>query len=68
NSIPIVVTRASPSEVNLQNPSVLVSVTNLFGQTVGEMTVTADSAKRNEDGVVVISKQKLTPKSSDLYV
>ncbi|CAF4698913.1 unnamed protein product, partial [Rotaria sp. Silwood2] len=68
NSIPIVVTRASPSEVNLQNPSVLVSVTNLFGQTVGEMTVTADSAKRNEDGVVVISKQKLTPKSSDFTI
>jgi hypothetical protein len=30
------------------------------------MTVTAESAKRKEDGVVVISKQKLTPKSSDL--
>jgi hypothetical protein len=32
------------------------------------MTVTAESAKRKEDGSVVISKQKLTPKSSDLYV
>ncbi|CAF3375755.1 unnamed protein product [Rotaria sp. Silwood1] len=65
NSMPIVVSRVSSSEVNQQNPSVLVSVTNLFGQPVGEMTVTADSAKRNEDGVVVISKQKLTPKASD---
>lgn len=32
------------------------------------MTVTAESAKRKEDGVVVISKQKLVSKSSDLYV
>jgi hypothetical protein len=32
------------------------------------MTVTAESAKRKEDGVVVISKQKLTSKSSDLYI
>ncbi|CAF4564532.1 unnamed protein product [Rotaria sp. Silwood1] len=68
NSMPIVVSRVSSSEVNQQNPSVLVSVTNLFGQPVGEMTVTADSAKRNEDGVVVISKQKLTPKASDFTV
>jgi hypothetical protein len=30
------------------------------------MTVTAESAKRKEDGAVVISKQKLTPKASDL--
>ncbi|CAF4758980.1 unnamed protein product, partial [Rotaria magnacalcarata] len=33
-----------------------------------EMTVTAESAKRKEDGVVVVSKQKLTPKSSDFTV
>lgn len=56
----------SSSEVNAQNPSVVIQVTNLLGQSVGEMTVTAESAKRNEDGVVVISKQKLTSKSSDL--
>ncbi len=32
------------------------------------MSVVAESAKRKEDGVVVISKQKLTSKASDLYV
>ncbi len=68
NSVPIVVSRVNSPSINSQNPSVLVSVTNLLGQPVGEMTVTAESAKRKEDGVVVISKQKLTPKSSDLYV
>ncbi len=52
--------------MNAQNPSVLVSVTNLLGKPVGEMTITADSAKRKEDGAVVLSKQKLTSKASDL--
>ena len=60
------VARASPSSVNAQNPSILVSVTNLLGKPVGEMTVTADSAKRKEDGAVVLTKQNLTPKASDL--
>ncbi len=32
------------------------------------MSVIAESAKRKEDGVVVISKQKLISKASDLYV
>jgi hypothetical protein len=32
------------------------------------MSVVAESAKRKEDGVVVISKQKLISKASDLYV
>ncbi|CAF2063713.1 unnamed protein product [Rotaria magnacalcarata] len=68
NTVAVVVTRVSSSEVNAQNPSVVVSVTNLLGQSVGEMTVTAESAKRKEDGVVVVSKQKLTPKSSDFTV
>ena len=31
------------------------------------MSVVAESAKRKEDGVVVISKQKLISKASDLY-
>jgi hypothetical protein len=47
---------------------VLVSVSNLLGQPVGEMSVVAESAKRKEDGVIVISKQKLISKSSDSYV
>jgi len=32
------------------------------------MSVVAETAKRKEDGVVVISKQKLVPKASDQYV
>ncbi|CAF3950006.1 unnamed protein product, partial [Adineta steineri] len=68
NSIPVVVTRVNPSTIHSQNPSVLISVTNLFGQSVGEMTVMAESAKRKDDGVVVVSKQKLTPKASDFSV
>ena len=65
NSVPVVVSRISSSAVNAQNPSVLVSVTNFLGQPVGEMTVTAESAKRNDDGVIALSKQKLTQRSSD---
>lgn len=60
--------RISPSAISPQNPSVLVSVTNILGQPVGEITVIAESAKRKDDGVVVISKQKLISKASDLYV
>ncbi len=66
--MPVVVTRSSPSAINRQSPSVLVSVSNLLGQPIGEMSVVAESAKRKDDGVVVISKQKLISKSSDLYV
>lgn len=65
NSVPVVVSRISSASVNAKNPSVLISVTNLLGQTVGDVSVVAESAKRKEDGAVVISKQKLTPKSSD---
>lgn len=64
----MVVTRASPLTITPQNPSVLVSISNLLGQPVGEVSVVAESAKRKEDGVVVISKQKLQSKASDLYV
>jgi hypothetical protein len=62
----VVVTRVSPSAITPQNPSVLISVSNLLGQPVGEISVVAESAKRKEDGAVVISKQKLISKASDL--
>jgi len=68
NSVPVVVTRVSPSAISPQNPSVLVSVSNLLGQPVGEISVVAESAKRKEDGAVVISKQKLISKASDFSV
>ncbi|CAF0791471.1 unnamed protein product [Adineta steineri] len=68
NTMPVVVTRVSPSAISAQNPSVLVSVSNLLGQPVGEISVVAESAKRKDDGVVVISKQKLTSKASDFSV
>ncbi|UJR30982.1 hypothetical protein I4U23_018493 [Adineta vaga] len=68
NAIPVVVSRVSPSAINSQNPSVLVSVSNVMGQPVGEISVVAESAKRKEDGAVVISKQKLISKASDFSV
>ncbi|CAF4562476.1 unnamed protein product [Rotaria sp. Silwood1] len=68
NPVPIVVSRISPAAISPQNPSVLVSISNLLGQPVGEMSVVAESAKRKEDGVVVISKQKLISKASDFSV
>ncbi|CAF2113081.1 unnamed protein product [Rotaria magnacalcarata] len=68
NQVPVVVSRISPSAISPQNPSVLVSVTNILGQPIGEMSVVAESAKRKEDGVVVISKQKLISKASDFSV
>ena len=64
NTIPVVVSRTTPAAVSAQNPSVFVSVSNLFGQPVGEISVVAESAKRKEDGAVVISKQKLIAKDS----
>lgn len=65
NSIPVVVNRVSSSSVNAKNPSVLISVTDFLGQSLGQISVLAESAKRKEDGAVVISKQKFSPKSSD---
>jgi len=68
NTVPVAVTRVSPAAVNPQSPSVLISVSNLLGQPVGEISVTAESAKRKDDGVVVISKTKLISKASDFSV
>ncbi|CAF0773108.1 unnamed protein product [Didymodactylos carnosus] len=68
HAVPVVVSRVSPASITPESPSVLVSITDLMGHPVGEISVVAESAKRKEDGVVVVSKQKLTPKASDFSV
>ncbi|CAF1271621.1 unnamed protein product, partial [Didymodactylos carnosus] len=68
HAVPVVVSRISPAWISPDSPSVLVSITNLMGYPIGEMSVVAESAKRKEDGVIVISKQKLVPKASDFSV
>ncbi|XP_055871466.1 dolichyl-diphosphooligosaccharide--protein glycosyltransferase subunit 2-like isoform X1 [Biomphalaria glabrata] len=63
--VPVAVTLASPVAVTQTEPSVRVQVTDLLGGNLGEMTVTADSARHLEDGAVVLSKKQFSPSSAD---
>ncbi|XP_059158933.1 dolichyl-diphosphooligosaccharide--protein glycosyltransferase subunit 2-like isoform X2 [Physella acuta] len=63
--IPVAVSLASPVAVTQVDASVKVQVTDLLGGALGEMTVTADSARHLEDGAVVLSKKQFTPSGSD---
>lgn len=40
-------------------------VTDLLGGSLGEMTVTADSARHLGDDAVVLSKKQFTPDATD---
>ncbi|CAG5124850.1 unnamed protein product [Candidula unifasciata] len=63
--VPVAVSRASPVAVTQAEPSVKVYVTDLLGGSLGEMTVTAESARHLGDDAVVLSKKQFTPVASD---
>ncbi|KAK3803364.1 hypothetical protein RRG08_006917 [Elysia crispata] len=63
--IPIAVSLASPVAVTQADPAVKVRVTDLMGGSLGDLTVTADSARHLGDDAVVISKKQFTVAPSD---
>nr|KAG5694813.1 hypothetical protein BaRGS_019190 [Batillaria attramentaria] len=63
--IPIAVSLASSVAVSQAEPVVKVRVTNLMGGDLGQLTVTADSARHLGDEAIVLSKKQLTASSAD---
>lgn len=63
--IPIAVTLASSVAVSQSEPVVKVRVTNLLGNDLGQLTVTADSARHLGDEAIVLSKKQLAASSAD---
>jgi len=58
--VPVVVALASPVSVSAENPSVVLSLTDLAGNSPGDFTLVLETATRLEDGAVVAAKQPLT--------
>ena len=65
--IPVAITLASPPAVSDASPSVKVQVTNVMGGDLGPMTVQIDSAMRQDDGAVIMSKSKMKALEASLY-
>ncbi|XP_076457036.1 dolichyl-diphosphooligosaccharide--protein glycosyltransferase subunit 2-like [Babylonia areolata] len=63
--IPIAVSLGSSVAVSQSEPVVKVRVTNLLGGDLGQLTVTADSARHLGDEAIVLSKKQFTPSSAD---
>ncbi|KAL8582854.1 hypothetical protein ACOMHN_042687 [Nucella lapillus] len=63
--IPIAVSLGSSVAVSQTEPVVQVRVTNLLGGDLGQLTVTADSARHLGDEAIVLSKKLFTPSSAD---
>ncbi|GFN95846.1 dolichyl-diphosphooligosaccharide--protein glycosyltransferase subunit 2 [Plakobranchus ocellatus] len=63
--IPIAVSLASPVAVTQADPAVKVRVTDLMGGSLGDLTITADSARHLGDDAVVISKKQFSAAASD---
>ena len=57
--IPVAMTLASQPSVSDSSPKVTVQVTDVMGGDLGPMTVQIDSAMRQDDGAVVMSKSKM---------
>ncbi|XP_067009098.1 dolichyl-diphosphooligosaccharide--protein glycosyltransferase subunit 2 [Anabrus simplex] len=68
--LPVAITLASPAAVSLEQPRVSVRVSNLLGKPLSPvpLTVTAESATRLGDEVVVLSKKKFEPSTEDKTV
>lgn len=62
---PIAVSLASQVAVSDKAPVVKVKVSNLFGKSLGQVTVTADQARHIGDDAVVLSKKQLTASSEE---
>ncbi|KAJ8321956.1 hypothetical protein KUTeg_000427 [Tegillarca granosa] len=63
--IPVAVSLASPVAVSQGASNVQVRVTNLLGGSLGDLTVTADSARHLGDEAIVLSKKPFTAVKSD---
>merc|ERR1712227_258475 len=53
-------TLASPVAVSSDSPNIVVSLTDLAGNSPGDFSVDLETATRVEDGAVVAAKQPLT--------
>jgi len=58
--VPVVVALASPVAVSADNPNIVVSLTDLAGNSPGDFKLMLETATRVEDGAVVAAKQSMT--------
>jgi len=58
--VPVVVALASSVSVSADNPSLVLSLTDLAGDSPGDFSLVLETATRLEDGAVVAAKQPLT--------
>lgn len=68
--LPVAITLAGPAAVSSVEPKISVKVCDLLGRplTSGPFSVTAESAARVSDDVIVLSKKKFEPVPSDPMV
>lgn len=59
--VPVAVTLASNSALSDDNPNIQVRITNVLGASLGPLTVTVDTAKKDEDETIVLSKKAFQP-------
>lgn len=66
--VPVAITLGSSSNVVSEStPKVSVRITDLLGNSLGKMAVTIESAMRQSDGAVVMSKSKMNAVDETLY-
>merc|ERR1739844_174685 len=65
--IPVAITLASQPSVSDGSPKVKVQITNVMGGDLGAMDVQVDSAMRQSDGAVVMSKSKMKAAESATF-
>ena len=64
--LPVAITLAGESNaVSAASPKVQVRVSDLFGASLGKMDVSVDSAMRQSDGAVIMSKAKMAATAAD---
>lgn len=65
--IPVTMSLVGSPSVSEQSPKVQIQVTDVMGNDLGAMTVQIDSAMRQSDGAVVLSKHKMTDLGNSKY-
>ena len=65
--VPVAITLASQPAVSESSPKVKVQITDVMGNDLGPMNVQVDSAMRQSDGAVVLSKSKMKEAGSTFY-
>jgi len=66
--VPVVVSLSSSVSVSAKSPVMQVRVCDVMGKSLGQLTVTADTARHIGDDAVVLSKKPFTVSSSDQSV